>query len=148
MGKRKINAKQVYYDNIMFDSIREKNFYIYLQQNKETLGIDRIVVHPIFLLIPAYTVDCLRCDGTGKKKSPKTGRDIKCTSCKGTGQSQREEMTYTADFMTYDRIGKPKVYDVKGWKNERFPVKKKIFEKEYGMRLIEVYREQREWIYK
>src|SRR5690349_9054323 len=102
MGKKKINSKKIVYDDITFDSISEKDFYVYLQENKKDLGIDRLVVHPLFVLIPAYTVDCLKCDGSGKVKSPRgTGRDVQCTSCKGTGESQREEMTYTPDFMTY-----------------------------------------------
>ncbi|WP_374187455.1 DUF1064 domain-containing protein [Priestia aryabhattai] len=148
MGRAKIRSMKIQYQNHNFDSLTERDFYIYLQQNQEKLGITKIEVHPGFLLIDSFTVDCLKCSGTGKKKSIKTGNNIKCSTCKGTGKKKREEMNYTADFMTYTADGKVNVYDVKGWANDAFPLRKKVFESKYGIRLIEVYKKKGEWVYK
>ncbi|AUO14775.1 DUF1064 domain-containing protein [Priestia megaterium] len=148
MGKRKINSTKMKYDNIIFDSALELSFYMHLLEHQKELGITKIEVHPSFLLIDSFTVDCLKCSGTGKKKSIKTGNDIKCSTCKGTGKKKREEMNYTADFMTHTEDGKVNVYDVKGWANDAFPLRKKVFESKYGIRLIEVYKKKGEWVYK
>lgn len=148
MGKKKINSKKVEYDGITFDSKDEKAFYVFLQENKEELNIDEMLVHPTYTLIEAYKVDCIKCEGSGKVKSPKTGRDIQCRSCSGTGKNQRQDMCYSPDFVVRSKNGKVTVFDVKGYKNETFPLYKKVFENKYGYRVIEVYKKNGVWIYK
>lgn len=150
MGKRKINSSKMKYDGIIFDSTLELSFYMHLQENKELLKIKSIDIHPTFKLYESYVVECLKCEGIGKVKSLKTSREIQCRSCKGSGHSQRQGMSYTPDFVIEAENGKLSVFDVKGYKNDTFPLYKKIFENKYHHRVIEVYRNKKtlEWVYK
>lgn len=46
--------------------------------------------------------------------------------------------TYVADFVCQDREGRTCVYDAKGYKTAMYRVKKRWFELQYGLRIIEV----------
>lgn len=148
MGKAKIKSKKVEYGGIQFDSETERDFYIYLQNNREEWGIVDIEPHPQFNLIDPFAVDCAHCNGRGRKRSEKTLNLIKCKKCDGTGKKKRQGTTYTADFRVICSNGIERVFDVKGFKNERFNLVKKIYEFTTGQQLVEVYRKKGQWIFK
>ena len=129
----KIASRKVSYYGIEFDSRTEGEFYLMLRADK---NVKNIVCQPQYTLIEAFAVDCSKCKGEGKVESLKTGKLIQCRSCKGTGESKRRGMVYTADFLVTYQDGRQEVIDVKGYANERFPVVKKIFEWMTGQELV------------
>lgn len=101
MGFRPI-YKKVTVDGIKFDSEDESKYYLILKEKKEKGEISDLEIHPIFCLIPEYT------DNLNKK---------------------HKSLSYEADFVYYDNIEeKYHVVDVKGFEEEHFKIKKKIFE--------------------
>lgn len=148
MGRRKILAVKTEVDGITFDSSLESEYYIYLRDNKELLGIKSLVLQPKFDLLLPFNVPCNRCRGEGKKSSPKTGNPIKCQRCKGTGATEKNEWTYKADFQVTYEDGYTEVIDVKGWANERFPLYRKMFEWTYGKELVVIKKERGKWVRK
>lgn len=148
MGKKKINSVKVEYEGIEFDSLTEKDFYIHLESNKEKLNIAEIWPHPKYILIEPFGLECPVCKSAGKVISEKTGGKILCKRCRGDKYIKRQGMIYTPDFRVVFKDGSQTIYDVKGFKNERFPMYKKVFENKYRIQLVEVYKKKGEWIYK
>jgi hypothetical protein len=148
MGKAKIKSKKVEYNNIRFDSETERDFYIHLLNNQEEMGIVEIEPHPRFTLIDPFYIECAFCNGTGKRKNWNTGNLVKCKKCKGEGKKQRQGTAYTADFRVICENGIVRVFDVKGYKNDRFNLIKKLYEFTTGQQLVEVYFKKGQWIFK
>lgn len=99
--------KKVNYDGYNFDSEDEYKYYLYLKKRLEEGSIEKLVVHQSYLLIPKFMT-----------KSNK----------------QILPMTYEADFTFYDKeLNKDRVIDIKGFEEEHFKIKKKIFEYIYCM---------------
>lgn len=98
----KYNNKKVEYKDIKFDSKMEKDYYIYLLENKDKLEIKDIELQPKFILQEKF------------KYNNKTIRSI----------------TYKADFKVIykDRI---EVVDVKGVQTDVFKIKKKLLLNKY-----------------
>lgn len=151
-AKKKIKNKEVEYDGLTFDSVLERDFYKHLKQSEE---VATITPQPEYELIPGFTVDCLGCLGKGRKPSPRTGNDIQCSSCRGTGESKRLPMVYTPDFLVSFTDGREEVVDVKGgyskkggFRDDAFPVRRKIFEYRYGKRLVVVMWKNGAWVKK
>lgn len=143
--KAKIAQKKTVYDGIEFDSLLERDYYMHLQGDP---GIVDVQLQPAYTLIDSFHVDCGKCWGDGKKTSASTGRLIQCASCKGTGLSKRPGAIYTADFKVTHANGYEEIIDCKGWANESFPLRKKMFEAKYKKRLVVVERKKGEWIKK
>lgn len=152
MGRDKIKNATVEYDGHTFDSKLERDYYKHL---KELEGVATITPQPEYELIPGFTVDCMGCFGRGRKPSPRTGNEIQCSSCRGTGESKRLPMVYTPDFLVSFTDGREEVVDVKGGYGKKggftdagFPVRRKVFEYTYGKRLVVVTRKNGEWVKK
>ncbi|AXK19142.1 DUF1064 domain-containing protein [Bacillus sp. COPE52] len=125
--RKRIKATKVEYDGYKFDSISEREFYIYLQNNK---AVTNIKVHPRFELQKGYTMTSIADDA---KDGIKKVRPI----------------TFSPDFVC-EVFDIPKAFDVKGSKraiNETFPLRRKLFEKTYCMEcLVAIYNEKsKEW---
>lgn len=100
-GRRPI-YKKVTIDNIIFDSQDEANYYLLLKEKLEKKEIFDLQIHPVFILIPEYT------DSLGKKHN---------------------SLKYEADFVyTENETNKMHAVDIKGYEEEHFKIKKKIFE--------------------
>ena len=100
----KYQNKKVIYDDIQFDSIKEKNRYIQLKMLEKAGEIKDLQLQKTFTLQPSF------------KKNGTTYRAI----------------TYKADFVYLDlRTNKNIVEDVKGIRTEVYKIKKKLFEKQY-----------------
>ncbi len=100
-GRRPI-YKKVTIDNIIFDSQDEANYYLLLKEKLEKKEIFDLQIHPVFILIPEYT------DSLGKKHN---------------------SLKYEADFVyTETESNKMHAVDIKGYEEEHFKIKKKIFE--------------------
>lgn len=96
----KYHNKKIEYDNLKFDSIKEKNHYILLKQLQEYGLISDLKLQVKFELQPSF---------------------------KYNGQVIRS-INYVADFVYYDTaINKTIVVDVKGFKTKEYLLKKKMF---------------------
>ena len=100
----KYQNKKVTYNDIKFDSIKEKNRYIQLKMLEKAGEIKDLQLQKTFTLQPGF------------KKNGTTYRAI----------------TYKADFVYLDlRTNKNIVEDTKGFKTEVYKIKKKLFEYNY-----------------
>jgi len=107
----KYHSKKVIIDGHKFDSKKEAQYYLYLKSELKKGAIYNLELQKEFILQESF------------KLNNKTRRKI----------------TYKADF-TYkttkdDRIH---VIDVKGFKTEIYRLKKKLFEKRYGIEVEEI----------
>ena len=107
----KYHSKKVIIDGYKFDSKKEAQYYLYLKSELKKGTIYNLELQKEFILQESF------------KLNDKTRRKI----------------TYRADF-TYkttkdDRIH---VIDVKGFKTEIYRLKKKLFEKRYGIEVEEI----------
>lgn len=105
----KYHNKKITIDNILFDSKKEANEYMWLKILQDGGKISDLEIQPKFILQPHY------------KLNGKTIRAI----------------TYIADFSYYDENGQFHVVDVKGFKTDVYKLKKKMFEYKYKMELEE-----------
>lgn len=93
--------KKTTYNGITFDSNEEKEYYLLLLEKQERNEIKDLQVHRAFELIPQYKVD---------------GKTIK-------------PITYECDFYYYDLVNDmERVVDVKGFADDAFKLKKKLFD--------------------
>lgn len=111
----KYKNKKIYYDGIYFDSKLEKARYIQLKILEKAKEIKELRRQVTYVIQPSY------------KKNNKTIRSI----------------NYIADFVYYDlRKNKTIIEDTKGFKNEVYKIKKKIFEYKYpDLEITEITRE-------
>jgi hypothetical protein len=140
----KINSVKTVIDSYEFDSLTEGEFYKHLKSRDD---VKRIIVHSTVILLEAFSISCGRCYD-GEIKSSKTGKMIKCKRCDGTGTITRQAWKYTPDFIVWWKNGYTSYFDVKGgFKNERFNLVKKMFEKIKGQELLVVKQVKGEWKY-
>lgn len=105
----KYHNKKCFYKNMKFDSLKERNHYIILEQLEKTKQIKNLKCQVKFELQPSF------------KLNDKTIRAI----------------NYIADF-TYIKDGKIVVVDTKGFRTKEYLLKKKLFQYKYGMDIVEV----------
>jgi hypothetical protein len=132
-------------DGILFDSGEESEYYTLLKTDP---NVKNITCHPEFTLVQPFRVRCGQCYGDKTVPSPKTGNPIKCRRCDGEGTKERKPMRYTADFMVEYLDGNTDFIDVKGWANESFPLRKKLFEQQMGVELIVMTKKKGKWVRK
>lgn len=127
---------QVEVNGHLFDSMDEARYYQHLEADSLVKNIE---LHPEYTLIDPFTIPCTKCGAQGKIYNLATGNMNKCTTCKGTGERQRQGNKYTADFKVEYIDGLVEVIDVKkqykGADNEAFPLRKKLFELRYKTEL-------------
>lgn len=99
----KYGNKKVIYKDISFDSVIEKNYFVYLEELKGEGVVKEIELQPKFVLLEPF------------EKNEKKYRAI----------------TYLADFTVLYTDGHSEVVDVKGFVTETFAVKRKMFEQRY-----------------
>lgn len=93
--------KKTTYNGITFDSNEEKEYYMLLKQRETKGEISDLKIHEPFELIPSYKMN---------------GKTVKA-------------LTYEADFVFYDKqLGITRVIDVKGFADDVFKLKKKLFD--------------------
>ena len=98
MKTNKYKNKKILYNDIKFDSIKEKNHYIALKQLQDFGVIKNLQLQVKYELQPSFKYD---------------GKTIK-------------SINYIADFV-YEKDGKCFVEDVKGFKKKEYQIKKKMF---------------------
>lgn len=99
------SAKKIEYKGIVFDSNAEYLFYLELLEKEKQGKVRDIGVHVPFELIPKFKT--------------KSGSNIR-------------KMDYVADFVYYDKVLKRfRVVDIKGFEEDHFKIKKKVFEYKY-----------------
>lgn len=111
----KYRNKKILIDGIEFDSRLESNRYCQLKMLERTNEIKDLRRQVEYVIQESY------------KKNNKTIRPIK----------------YIADFVYYDlKRNKTIIEDTKGYRNEVYKIKKKIFEYKYpGLEITEIRRE-------
>lgn len=108
--QNKYKNKKVEYDGIVFDSIKEKSWYIkykLMEKSEEIWDLQRQVKFP---LIETFKLN---------------GRTYRTTY-------------YIADFVFTDKDNKVHVVDVKGVKTQVYQLKKKLMAWKYGIEIEEV----------
>lgn len=129
--------KEFWVGDLKFDSGEEMRYYLKLEADP---NVEEIILQPEFEVMPKYPVRCFRCKGRGSYMNETTNNFNKCQLCKGAGKREGRNMIYTADFHVTYADGYQEVIDVKGTSkfsdNERFPLKKKLFEAATGMNLV------------
>lgn len=108
-SKVKYHNKKCTYKNMQFDSLKERNHYIILEQLEKTNQIKDLKRQVKYELQPSF------------KLNGKTIRAI----------------NYIADF-TYLKDGVLVVVDTKGFRTKDYLLKKKMFQYKYGMDIVEV----------
>lgn len=102
MTKGRSSAKKVEYDGYIFDSNHEFSYYLHLKELEGCGLVSDIEIHKRFELIPPFTTN------NGDKIRP---------------------MRYEADFVFWDNnLGFTRVVDIKGFEEDHFKIKKKLFE--------------------
>ncbi|OES45254.1 DUF1064 domain-containing protein [Domibacillus iocasae] len=130
MGARNWNAKKTFAFGKVFDSKAEAEYYKLLIADP---NIENVEVQPVFDIIPAYSVICRRCEGSGRQISIKTKREINCSLCSGKGSKTKAGAKYTADFKVYWKGGRTEIIDVKGGPASRdFSLRRKLLEQAIG----------------
>lgn len=143
---RQFISKKTIVDGQEFDSLTEAAYYRHLKKDP---AVQTIELQPSFRVLENYNVECVRCSGTGKRPSPKTGNPINCSLCKGYGSRGKPGIKYTADFKVTYIDGFEEVIDIKGYDGSRdFPLRKKLFENKYGKELVVIERKGKEWVRK
>ena len=108
--------KKVIYGGIKFDSKKERDYCIYLKDQKNKGKIVDFKLQPEFVLIPS-------------QKDKLTGRVIE------------RPLKYRADFIVYytdSRVDNLEIIDVKGFKTEVYKIKRKLMLFIHGIRIKEV----------
>ncbi|MGG3450220.1 DUF1064 domain-containing protein [Domibacillus aminovorans] len=140
---RNWNAKKTYVYGILFDSKAEADYYMRLLADP---SVEKVEVQPVFEVIPSYPVTCYRCNGSGKRTSPKTERPINCNRCSGKGLKTKPGAKYTADFKVYYKNGQTEIVDVKGGPASRdFPLRRKLLEKAIGQEVAVMEYSHSKW---
>ncbi|OXS77931.1 DUF1064 domain-containing protein [Domibacillus enclensis] len=133
-SQRNWNAKKTFAFGKVFDSKAEADYYKLLLADP---NVEKVDVQPAFDIIPAYTVTCRRCEGSGRRISEKTKRAINCTLCSGKGSKEKAGAKYTADFKVYWKDGRTEIVDVKGGPASRdFSLRRKLLEQAIGQELV------------
>lgn len=150
MRAKKSNAAnrfgtKIEYEGVVFDSIDEKKYYQYLQQDPD---IAEIVLQPKYEIIKRYLVICHRCKGVGRILKESTGNMNKCTLCSGEGSREKGGAIYTADFFVTYKNGWTETVDVKGFVQRDFPLRQKLFEIATGNELVVVEMKKKKWVRK
>lgn len=107
--KVKYHNKKCEYKGLKFDSLKERNHYIVLEQLEKTNQIKDLKRQVKYELQPSF------------KLNGKTIRAI----------------NYIADF-TYLKDGVLVIVDTKGFRTKDYLLKKKLFQYKYGMDIVEV----------
>ena len=136
-GKKLIQSKKCEWNGILYDSVTERDFHQHLLAQPD---VKYIFVQPEYQVLPPYQVECHKCRGNGKFVNPKTGRPNKCTLCGGSGKRKKNGAVYTPDFRVEYEDGYIEVIDVKGFANETYPLKRRMFEATTGIELVTVER--------
>lgn len=113
----KYKNKKVEWQGIKFDSIKERDRYLYLKDMERLGQIEDLKLQVKYELIPSYEIN---------------GRKVR-------------NVSYIADFTYYKVHNKGDILvkeliveDCKGYRTEVYKLKKKIFEQKYGVEISEV----------
>ena len=110
--KSKYHNKKVMYDNYLFDSKKEANYYLKFKIMQDAGIIRDLELQKKYVLQKSFT------NKEGKKY---------------------REISYIADFYYITtKDNKEHVVDVKGFRTDVYKLKKKLFEYKYGLEIEEV----------
>lgn len=119
--KTKINSVKVTHDGYEFDSVTEGRYYLHLKQLHKDGVVQSFEMQKKYVLQEAYVID-------GHK---------------------RERIMYTPDFVVTYADGRKEVVDVKGSEkvlSRDFPLRQKLFEERYEMRLYVMLWRKGQWV--
>lgn len=102
--------RKVMYKGLVFDSVKERNYYMFLENLLQAGEITDLRLQVAFELQPRFKA--------------KNGHIIR-------------PITYKADFVYKDKDGQEVIVDVKGYKTEAYKLKKKLMLYQ-GYNLVEV----------
>jgi hypothetical protein len=120
----KYNAKGETVDGIHFGSKAEAKWYRTFRDQKARGEIRGFRMQVPFELVPAQRVPVTKFD---KKGNPKTVEKVVELAVK-----------YVADFVVEENDGTETVYDVKGFPDQKYPIKRKLMRWRHGIEIHEV----------
>ena len=130
MSYSKYNAIPKIVDDIKFDSTVEADFYIHLKEELKRKRIKMFKPHQPFVILEGYQISDFEIEGTkiSRRKASAT--------------------KYIADFVVTYNNNFVAVIDVKGGlTTDVFKLKKKMFELQYGIPIVEARKRDGQWIY-
>lgn len=119
----KLRAKKVIVDNILFDSLTEKNYYLYLKTLKRKGQVIDIQCHPTFTLQEKYIIVEEKVVMVNDPNFEKLKKIHKAKTFL--------EITYSPDFIVTYSDGHIEAIDVKGMETDVFKIKHKMFNYKY-----------------
>ena len=122
MKRSKYKNTVIYVGGEKFDSKREYDRWVYLNQLQEGGVIHDLQRQVPFVLIPAQYED----DIIGPRGGRKRGKCIE------------QKCTYIADFVYYDENGGLIVEDTKGLRTADYVIKRKLMYSEFKIRIKEI----------
>lgn len=105
----KYHNKITVYDNIKFDSLKERNYYVKLKLMQNAGLIWNLQLQKKYTLQASFTFK----------------------------EKKIREISYYADFVYEDKDGLH-VVDTKGYRTDTYKLKKKLFIKKYGIEIEEI----------
>ena len=99
----KFNAQRADAFGIVFDSQKERDYFLFLKGEEQKGKIKKIQLQPNYELLPAQLVE----QANGRKK-------------------QYAPITYTPDFFVEWKDGRKEIIEVKGFKTEPYRMRKKM----------------------
>lgn len=127
---KKYNNVEKIIDGIKFDSLTEAGYYEYLKEQKLKGKVISFEVNKTFTLQEGYAIEPFEIEG-----QPISRR--KASSIK-----------YIADFVVLFSDGKMYIIDTKGGATtEAFKLKKKLFEKQFNIPIVEARKTGGKWVY-
>ena len=106
----KYKNRKVEYKGLTFDSVKERNYYMYLEGLLEAGEITNLQLQVKYILQPRF---------------------------KAVNGHIIRPITYTADFVYNDKDGKEVIVDVKGFRTDVYKLKKKLMLYK-GLEIMEV----------
>lgn len=127
---KKYNNVEKYVDGIKFDSLTEADFYEYLKEEKRRKRVIHFDINKTYVLLAGYSLDTFEIEGQTVKR--RKASDVK----------------YIADFVVLYANGQSAIIDTKGGvTTEAFKLKKKMFEQQHGLPIVEARKKDGKWVY-
>jgi hypothetical protein len=118
LSRSKYGSKKIEIDGIIFASRKEAKYYEMFKEKKDKGEIKDFMIQVPYVLIPSQSEEItVFVKGKPVKKSKVVEREVK----------------YIADFVVINHDETEEVYDVKGFPDQKYPIKRKLMRYVHGL---------------